>query len=216
MVLWPQKMYEKEALRLLREPHCYKRLTFNPTVNYQSELRSLIQLGVEREVITEQQGKFLTIEYPRTSALYLLPKVHKNLDAPPGRPIVSGNGNMCEKISKFVDYFLQPIVATLPSHVKDTNDLLWKIDNVQLEPDMLMVTCDVESLYTSIRHQDGIQTTQSFLYMSDLDKNLCDFILAMLEFILMHTYAYFPLPPAPGNSDGGSLCCSVRIRIRYL
>ena len=37
----------------------------------------------------------------------MLPKIHKNREHPPGRPIVSGNGCPTERISKFVDFFLQ-------------------------------------------------------------------------------------------------------------
>lgn len=101
--------------------------------------------------------------------MYMLPKVHKNPTVAPGRPIVSGNGNMCEMICKFVDFHLQPNVETLLSFLKDTKDVLWKMEGMQLESDMILVTADVESLYTSIRHSDDIRAVQSFLFMSDLE-----------------------------------------------
>ena len=55
------------------------------------------------------------------STLYTVPKIHK-LD-PPGRPIISGNGCPTEKISIFVDSFLQPLAMTLDSYVQDDIDL---------------------------------------------------------------------------------------------
>lgn len=78
-------------------------------------------------------GKSLVREYPRTATLYLLPKVHKYATIPPGRPIVSGSGSLCEPTCRFIDYHLKPLVETLPSYLKDTNNVLRKIEYLQLE-----------------------------------------------------------------------------------
>uniref|UniRef100_A0A671LQ20 Uncharacterized protein n=1 Tax=Sinocyclocheilus anshuiensis TaxID=1608454 RepID=A0A671LQ20_9TELE len=45
--------------------------------------------------------------------LYTLPKIHKSLEDPPMRPIVSGNGSLTETLSKFIDSLIQPIVKKL-------------------------------------------------------------------------------------------------------
>ena len=52
---------------------------------------------------------------PRTQLIYFL---NKNPIAV--RPIVSGIGGPTEKISSFLDYFLQPIVSKTPSYLKNT------------------------------------------------------------------------------------------------
>ncbi|XP_056376344.1 uncharacterized protein LOC130273474 isoform X2 [Hyla sarda] len=115
-------------------------------------------------------------ENPTTATLYLLPKIHKQLENPPGRPIVSGNNSLCEPICRYVDHFLKLLVESLPSHVKDTTDILKRMDDVQLDNETLLVTCDVEALYTSIRHTDGLAATQFYLMMSDLDPELSQFL----------------------------------------
>lgn len=191
VVVWPIKSYEKEVYRQLRDTQCYQRLTFNPTAKYQQELQSILQMAIDRSVLTPKQVDYLTVKEPRIATLYMLPKVHKNLTTPPGRPIVSGNGNLSEPICKFVDYYLQPLVEILPSFIKDTKDILWKLEGMQLEPDMVLVTADVESLYTSIKHDDGINAVQSYLLMSDLDRDLCDVVLECLRFILTHNFFLF-------------------------
>ncbi|XP_077137950.1 uncharacterized protein LOC143804098 [Ranitomeya variabilis] len=58
---------------------------------------------------------------------------------------------------------------TLPSYLKDTNDVLRKMDGLQLEDNMVLVTCDIESLYTSIKHEDGLTAVEQFLMMSSQD-----------------------------------------------
>ncbi|CAJ0928558.1 unnamed protein product [Ranitomeya imitator] len=180
IVIWPCAMYEKEVNRQLRDVNCYRKFTFNPLSTFCSQLKILLGRAVDSQVITKKQMEYLTIEYPTIATFYALPKVHKNKLSPPGRPIVSGNNNFCEPICKLIDYVLHPLVETLPSHLKDTNDVLRKLDGLQLEDDMILVTCDIESLYTSIRHEDGIFAVEQFLKMSAFDGEFCTFILDLL------------------------------------
>lgn len=153
------------------------------------------------------QGKSLLKDTPKVATFYLLPKILKNAQAPPGHPIVSSTQSLCEPIYKCIDYFLHPIVETLPSYLKTTHHALWKMDSIQLD-DMMFVTRDVESLHTSTRHSDKLQTTLSFLYMSDLDKDLCDLILVLLDWAWTHNFFFvlgIPLSLARSHCDGGCL-----------
>jgi hypothetical protein len=54
----------------------------------------------------------------------MLPKTHKGINPPPGRPIVSANGGPTEKIWQLVDFFLNPISNQHKSYVKDTAHFL--------------------------------------------------------------------------------------------
>ena len=50
-----------------------------------------------------------------------------------------------------------------PSYVKDTFDFIDKIKQVtNLPEDALLVTCDVESMYTNINNDDGLAAVQFF------------------------------------------------------
>ena len=53
----------------------------------------------------------------RPHVFYHLPKIHKQIDHPPGRPIVSGTNGPTEKLSRLVDIGLQTPVCNLPSYV---------------------------------------------------------------------------------------------------
>ena len=47
---------------------------------------------LEREQISQNTSKYLTTDIDRTQQFYLLPKIQKEINTPPGRPIVSGSG----------------------------------------------------------------------------------------------------------------------------
>lgn len=70
---------------------------------------------------------------------------------PPGRPIISGNESITEPASQFVDFFIKPIVSELPSFIQDTTHVLNKIKDIQNIGSALLVTMDVEALYTTIQ-----------------------------------------------------------------
>ena len=81
----------------------------------------------------------------------MLPKVHKTLDHPPGRPIVSGINSPTEKLSKLMDHRLKPIVTKLPSYVQDTTHMLqvlqdWNLHYGPFDDNTLLVTLDVLGL----------------------------------------------------------------------
>ncbi|XP_075707672.1 uncharacterized protein LOC142742112 isoform X2 [Rhinoderma darwinii] len=191
VVVWPCTMYEAEANRQLRDKQCYKKLTFNPLSSFRSELQVKLLQAVEDNIISKELNMALSTDEPTIPTLYLLPKIHKNEKIPPGRPIISGRGSLTEGICKFIDFHLKNLVINLPSYIRDTADLLQKISGVSIDSDMLLVTIDVESLYTCIKHEAGIRAVKYFLSMSELEKPLCSFIVQMLEYILTHNFFVF-------------------------
>ena len=96
--------------------------------------------------IDEQAYNYLLPRRSRPARFYILPKIHKNKQNPPGRPIVSANFHPTEYISQFVDSHLNPLVPKLPSYVKDRTHFLKKVDDLkELPPGSLLVTLDVSS-----------------------------------------------------------------------
>ncbi|CAJ0967928.1 unnamed protein product [Ranitomeya imitator] len=60
-----------------------------------------------------------------------------------------------------------------------------------MEEDMWLVSLDVESLYTSIQHKDGMRAVRMFLTMSNYDVGLSNFLMSLLGFALEHNYFLF-------------------------
>jgi hypothetical protein len=93
--------------------------------------------------------------------MYFLPKIHKGVTPPPGRPICSGNGSPTEKISQLVDHFLNPIAQKVKSYVKDTTHFLQILDTLgNLPPNCIVASFDVTSLYTNIPNDFGLQAAK--------------------------------------------------------
>lgn len=72
--------------------------------------------------------------------------------------MISGIESLTEPVSKYIDYFVQPCVSSLPAYVQDTTDVLQKVGS-----EVFLVTMDVEALYTNIEHQQGLQALAHFL-----------------------------------------------------
>ena len=92
----------------------------------------------------------------------MLPKIHKPNN--PGRPVVNSINSPSSNISQFVDFYLQPIVFTLKSYIKNTRDFINKIKRMtELPAESILVTMNVRSLYTNIPHREGINTVATSL-----------------------------------------------------
>jgi len=76
------------------------------------------------------------------------------------RPIVAGPACPTNRISKLIDILLQPFLKKIKSYVRDDIQFLNYIPQ-RVDPDTLMVTFDVTSLYSNIPHDLG-KTAISF------------------------------------------------------
>uniref|UniRef100_A0A8C5PR15 Reverse transcriptase domain-containing protein n=1 Tax=Leptobrachium leishanense TaxID=445787 RepID=A0A8C5PR15_9ANUR len=192
VVVMSREYYLKEAHRLLDDNITYKVLANDPTAIYKEELRVLITEGKESGILTAKEFDFLFSEFSVIALFYILPKIHKSLDAPPGRPIISGIDSQTSNLSKYIDFFLQPVVKKTRSYLKDTSHILRDLERINWEAGMMFATIDVTSLYTSIPHQKGVEAIKRAL---DEDGSLSidqiEFLLKSILFILEHNFFWF-------------------------
>ncbi|XP_073530808.1 uncharacterized protein [Phyllobates terribilis] len=163
IVLWPRGMYTAEVHRQLNNTRFYLRLPSDPTQVFSAKLERLLLKAFSMGTINKQEREFMIVRKPSIPTFYILPKVHKNLECPPGRPIVSGIGSICEKACIYIDFFLQPLVTSLPSYLRDSSHLIRTLTSLCLPDHFLLITVDVESLYSNIAHKDGIAAVLYFL-----------------------------------------------------
>ena len=157
--------YINEGLRQLSDTKFYQETATDLTAQHSLAVTEKIKQMYENKEIDLHCHDYLLHIKGRTSLFYMLPKIHKKKENPPGRPIVSGNGCPTEKISQLVDFFLQPHVKLLPSYIKDTTHFLLKLNQLgNLPPNTILATLDVASLYTNIPNTEGLEAARLALH----------------------------------------------------
>ena len=83
---------------------------------------------------------------------------------------MSAIDSLTSAISTYVDYFIRPLADQLPSFVKDTGHMISILESVHLLPaDCILVTFDVEGLYTNVPHEGRIQALEYFLLSRNMN-----------------------------------------------
>lgn len=168
IVILDKQQYLFEANRQLSNSRHYVRLSESLVMETQKLVNEILQNLFEEGFINRKQKAYLMgPDIPRSRRFYLLPKIHADQgswtvpgEVPRGRPIVSDCGSETYKIAEYIDHFLNPISQTHQSYLKDTFDF---IDKIKLKPfpaNSFLFTIDVESLYTNINTELGLQAVK--------------------------------------------------------
>jgi len=102
----------------------------------------------------------------RTALLYFLTKTHKSPMTL--RPIVSQVGSATGNMATFLDHYLQPLVQSLPAYLKNSTQFINKVTALPIEPNDILVTVDVKSLYTNIPTPEGLEACYRAWLKSEL------------------------------------------------
>lgn len=97
--------YDHEVNRQLSNQLFYQKLHSDPTEVFKKTIHSQLSDFLEYGDITRKEFEFMKIDYPTRPVIYTLPKIHKNLEKPPGRPIISGIGSLTEKYQHLLTFF---------------------------------------------------------------------------------------------------------------
>ncbi len=95
--------------------------------------------------------------------MYGLPKIHKK--NVPIRPIISSIGTYNYKLAKFLVEILTPLLENNQIILKDTFDFVNKISQLDTEIDVVMLSFDVESLFTNIPTLETIDIILNQIYV---------------------------------------------------
>ena len=147
--------YKKKINNLL-EPTTYRKLPKDPTSKVLRRVNGIVRASTIPVDIQRTICKTEAVP-PR---LYGLPKIHKT--AIPLRPIVSAIGSPTYHVAKHLSKLLQPHVGRAESHVKDSAHFIQKITRLHVEPEDILISFDVVSLFTKV------PITESLEYISKL------------------------------------------------
>ena len=83
---------------------------------------------------------------------------------------MSGCDGPTERISSFLDHILQPIAQAQKYYLKDTTQFIDFIEKRIVPKNAILVSMDVNSLYTNIPQEEGIKVAGNrFQYFQDLE-----------------------------------------------
>lgn len=177
IVVMDRPMYIKEVERQLSDTTTYEAINHNPTFRIKRRVQDLVNKYAMLNVLDKKMTKYLINDSPIIPVFYVLPKVHKCLQNPPGRPIVASTEALLTPLSVVLDKLITPLVKTTKSFLLDTSDFLGVLQNMStISKDCWIVTIDVVNLYTSIDHHKGIKAGTRMLRKSTytpFNVNLC-------------------------------------------
>jgi hypothetical protein len=121
---------------------------------------------------------------------YILPKLHKEVVK--GRPIVASCNWITTPISKYCNWVLQKeilekINELSSSILKNSMQLVNELEDLEINTSSILVTCDIESLYTNINQNKAAEIILSIL-MKNFNDNMG---FCMIHPLLIHKYLEF-------------------------
>ena len=191
IVIWDKVLYKEEAHRQLKNTNYYMKLPNDISHKVKEKVDKLTTKMFENREINEKTFLYLMEGGTRTSVFYMLPKIHKNRQNPPGRPIVSSVNSPTEKISQMTDILLRPWAQKGRSFICDTPDFIGKIKDIKLEPNDWFLTMDVTNLYTNIPHNESIEKVHDVIKERTNMYPTNESILKMLSLILKYNVFRF-------------------------
>ena len=94
--------------------------------------------------------------------MYGLPKTHKGT---PLRPILSMTGSSHHELGKWLAGLLQPVFKRFSSHfISDSFTFAKTMQNLGIDPNVLMCSFDMSSLFTNVPLDETIKICSEALY----------------------------------------------------
>lgn len=90
-----------------------------------------------------------------------------------------------------MDYYLKPLMTTLPFFLKDTADFLGLLDKTFIPEQCLLGSFEVQSLYTVIPHNVGIEHCMHFLDLRSNKNPPSCFLANLMRLVLTKNYFRF-------------------------
>ena len=159
-VVLKREDYHSKLSKML-ESGTYKQLKKDPTVTQETKI-------VSRLRALEKSGELPTTIYQRIRPtgslppmLYGLPKIHK-VDVPL-RPMVSCIKSPSYSLSKHIASIISPLMGQSDSFVKNSEHFISTIRDITVDPDDIMVSFDVCSLFTNVPIEEALKVISNML-----------------------------------------------------
>ena len=180
-VVLSKKQYDDECRRLLTGSIHYEEIPMpHPKETHDRGLMIISRLNKNGHLDKQTYNYLYRPNFkPRVAKFYILPKIHKikehltetdpmlpDMDQNvriPGRPIIAQCGAATERIGRYLDYFLVPIVQKDPFYLLDSKELVYLLEHTEFPANVLLITYDVTSMYTNMPHDELLASTKRAL-----------------------------------------------------
>ena len=204
--------YASKLTKMLQDPKTYKQIDNDPGKKILSKIKNLVH--EHKHCLKEEEIDFILNFECKGSNFYGLPKVHKSREVksavenlqseyvkipPPDdlkfRPIVAGPACHTSRLSQLIDTIIKGLPQYTKSYVRDDIDFLSKLNRtLPLHQKHLLVTFDVESLYSNIDKDLGMEAIRYWVKKLKHKVNgrfTEDFICDALKIILENNTFHF-------------------------
>ena len=146
--------YILKCKQLISDSSKFRKLYQDPTIKRETSLQNKLRQLKKKERISNELYKAIYPNGSKAGVLYGLPKIHKN--GTPIRPIISQIGAYNYKTAKFLVKILTPLLDNSNVTLSDTFDFVNKISKTTISEDCIMISFDVESLFTNVPVKETI------------------------------------------------------------
>ena len=148
--------YEGKVRTLLGDP-VYKKVKSDPTPATERRVLKEVRQLERESLIPSDLGRRLKPNASRPPKLYGFPKIHK--PDVPLRPIVSSIGSPTYGLSRHMTDLITPLAGRTSSYVRNSKHFVEMLQGVRLQPEEVMVSFDVKSLFTNVPISEALEIT---------------------------------------------------------
>jgi hypothetical protein len=178
-----QILTAQQATTKMKELH-YKLSDFRTEFHYKPKLDMKKGLLPQVTPISDAEDTFLLRAVKRNpdklARFRMTYKIHK--DPPKMRPIVCCSGTFMNDWSKWLDYQLQKLKPFVSSYLRDTQQLLNEMKQLNLPPNAYAVTADARSMYNFIDTNHAILVIG--LWLDELADQLDNFPIEAVKYAM--------------------------------
>lgn len=170
--------YKSKITTMLDDTDTYKKVNYNPT-NRLTRKTNIVINNYKQSLPQSRQLVSRCIQPPQ---FYGLPKIHKvNI---PLRPVVSQINSVTYNLAKFLAEKLKDLTGNTFSFVKNSSHFVEILTNIEIEDDEIMVSFDVESLFTNVPIEQSVEILRKILMNEGRNPDYAD----LVKHCLVSTY----------------------------
>ncbi|XP_076047286.1 uncharacterized protein LOC143028808 [Oratosquilla oratoria] len=147
-VVLDKEDYDQKALALLQDTQTYTIVPQDPTKKLQAKVERELKELRENRIINDVEWKKMRPGDSTIPKFYGLPKVHK--ENIPLRPIVAFRNSPTYHLASYLAKLLRPLVTDSPHMLQNSADFIERIKGLNLRRGDVLVSFDVQSMFTSI------------------------------------------------------------------